>query len=192
MLSPKTQQLLDELHELIAQREEIDRKIEALFGGTATVAPQSASSPVRLAPKRRTPTVPQFTDDEIEKMIQESDAGKTAREMMQEYGFKSTSDWYQLKAAYKKKRQKQSASDDLPAYDESDDEEAPDDAPAERLRIPDNLPVPQKRYSYECRCGYSFKSGIPPQLVRCPDCKGKPRFLEEVVASEAIASELTR
>ena len=28
--------------------------------------------------------------------------------------------------------------------------------------------------------GLSFKSGIPPQLVKCPDCRGKLKLLEEV------------
>jgi hypothetical protein len=202
MLSPQTQRILDELHALMQEREAIDQKIEALFGGTATLVLQSISSPAQLVPKRKgyTPKgkgrgatiIPKFTDDQLEQMYQESEEGKTARDIVQEYGLKSTSDWYQLKAVYKKKRQKQSASDDLPAYDASDDEEAPDDAPAEPLHIPDNLPTPPKRYHYECTCGYGFKSGMPPQLVKCPDCRGKPKLLEELVASEAVASELTR
>jgi hypothetical protein len=29
-------------------------------------------------------------------------------------------------------------------------------------------------------CGYSFKSTIPPQLIKCPDCMGKPKVVEEV------------
>ena len=81
------------------------------------------------------------------------------------------------------KRHHLPTSTDLPAYDDTDDEEASDDAPAERLRIPDNLPTPPKRYSYECTCGYSFKSGMPPQLIKCPDCKRKPKLVDETVES---------
>jgi hypothetical protein len=29
------------------------------------------------------------------------------------------------------------------------------------------------------RYSYSFKSTIPPQLIKCPDCMGKPKLVEE-------------
>jgi hypothetical protein len=41
-------------------------------------------------------------------------------------------------------------------------------------------PIGPKRYDYQCSCGYSFKSGIPPQLIKCPDCMGKPKLVGEV------------
>jgi len=63
MLSPKTQQLLDELQELIAQRAEIDRKIEALFeyGPSLGSASASLEQPRRRRgrkPKEEAPAVP--------------------------------------------------------------------------------------------------------------------------------------
>lgn len=121
---------------------------------------------------------PKFIDAEIEKMIQESDEGKSAREIKREYGFKSTHDWYLLKSKYKKqKSQPQPTSEDLPDYDDADDEEEPEDEPvAER---PVETPRGPTRYDYQCNCGYSFKSTIPPQLIKCPDCMGKPKVVED-------------
>jgi hypothetical protein len=191
MLSQKTQQTLDELLALIQERGEIDRRIEALLGGS-TPAPQPAPSPEQSAPKhtrRRPESEPEqmpvgkrpsrFTDEQIEQMIRESDSGKSAAQIVSEYGFGSIATWYTIKSNYKKRHQR-STSADLPAYDASDDEETPEEASTERLHIPDNLPAPQKRYSYECTCGYSFKSGIPPMLVKCPDCRRKPKMVEEI------------
>jgi hypothetical protein len=131
--------------------------------------------------RRKDRIVPQFTDAQIEKMIRESDEGKTAREIMREYGFKSTSDWYQLKARHKKK-QLSLAHLKPQEFDDADDEEEPEDEPVVE-RPTENVRV-SKRYDYQCSCGYSFKSTIPPQLIKCPDCMGKPKIVEEVGGEE--------
>jgi hypothetical protein len=125
--------------------------------------------------------VPQFTDAQIEKMIRESDEGKTAREIMQEYGFKSTSDWYQLKARHKKK-QLSLAHLKPQEFDDADDEEEPEDKPV--VERPAETARVSKRYDCQCSCGYSFKSTIPPQLIKCPDCMDKPTIVEEVGGEE--------
>jgi predicted Zn-ribbon and HTH transcriptional regulator len=131
--------------------------------------------------------VPKFTDEQIEKMIRESDEGKTARQIMQEYGFKSTQDWYLLKSKYKKKQLPPlpELREDLPEHDDADDEEDDEAVLVDNPLYAPNSPSAQiKRYSYECKCGYSFKSTIPPQLIKCPDCMGKPKVVEEVEKEE--------
>jgi hypothetical protein len=108
MLSQKTQKLLNELFYLMEQRTKIDEKIEALFSdGTSVNQPTAqwykSEAPVESTSKhqrRKDTIVLKFTDEEMEKMIRESDEGKTAREIMREYGFQSTSDWYLLKSKY--------------------------------------------------------------------------------------------
>jgi hypothetical protein len=185
MLSKEAEKKLQQLEALLRQRDEINRQIEDLLIPVA--APAQASerrleqpTPKRKGKRRGDTIVPKFTDAEIEEMIRESDEGKTAREIMREYGFKSTSDWYVLKSKYKKQhRSPQSIHpNDLPEYDEADDEEEPEDQPVVEKSLDNPVRAP-KRYSYECRCGYSFKSTIPPQLIKCPDCMGKPKVVEE-------------
>jgi hypothetical protein len=65
-----------------------------------------------------------------------------------------------------------------PGHDDSDDEEEPEDEPV--VERPSEATRVAKRYDYQCSCGYSFKSTIPPQLIKCPDCMGKPKVVEEV------------
>src|SRR5262245_5497142 len=50
--------------------------------------------------------------------------------------------------------------------------------------LPALLALGPKRYDYQCNCGYGFKSTIPPQLIKCPDCMGKPKIVEEVKGEE--------
>jgi hypothetical protein len=176
--------------ELMDQRIAIDEKIEALFSDGASLKDSTkkwhkrkmkSEAPAEPTPqgKRRQRVTPHFTDAEMEKMIRESDEGKTAREIMQEYGFKSTNDWYMLKSNYKKKKRLEQSSDpdDMPDHDDADDEEPEDEPVAQR---PTETARVAKRYDYQCNCGYSFKSTIPPQLIKCPDCMGKPKVVEEV------------
>jgi hypothetical protein len=196
MLSKEAEKKLQQLESLLSQREEINRQIEILLI-PVTVSEQqpelSPEQPAEPAPERRQRKgfhrgeriVPKFTDTEIEKMVRESDEGKAAREIIQEYGFKSVDQWYQLKNRYKKKQRSlaplPSQDQDLPDYDAADDEEDSEGVLVDNpLHIPNNPPIQVKRYSYECKCGYSFKSTIPPQLIKCPDCMGKPKVVEEM------------
>jgi hypothetical protein len=186
MLSKEIQKKLEQLADLIGQKKELDKRIEALLG----YAPEIPEREIEPEPSQqskkggyRKPTVPKLTDAEIEKMVRESDEGKTAREIMREYGFKSTSDWYLLKSKYKKQHRQSTATDDMPDHDAADDEEEPEDEPVlvdNPFHISNTTSGAPKRYSYECNCGYSFKSTVPPKLIKCPDCMGKPRLVEEV------------
>ena len=174
MLSKETEQKLDQLFALMDQRIEIDNKIEALLGyGNAAERPALQRLKVRkhkhAKPKgrpREERIVPEFTDAEIEKMIRESDEGKTARQMMQKYGFRSTHDWYLLKSKYKNKKvlEQTDDSEDLPESDEADDEEEPEEEPVVQKPKTNSYAI-QKVRSYQCDCGYGFQSRIPPQLI---------------------------
>jgi hypothetical protein len=115
MLSQRTQQIVDELQELFQQREEIDRRIEELFTHGPALAPQPAPSPGQPAPRRkgRKPKTEaqaepkprgkrpsRFTDQQIEQMIRESESGKSAAQIVSEYGFGSIATWYTIKSNY--------------------------------------------------------------------------------------------
>jgi hypothetical protein len=63
---------------------------------------------------------------------------------------------------------------DLPEHDEADDKEEPDDEPVVQRPANHDYAI-QKVRSYQCNCGYSFQSRIPPQLIKCPECGGKPK-----------------
>jgi rubrerythrin len=182
-------QKLAEINELLQQQAEIDKKLAVLLG--ITVDPDPVPPIEQPAPKRKggRPSGSghtKFTDEFIEKILNEiEETGDTATEVC-ERNKVALSAFSHAKKRYLKRKEngEGAASAALPAYDAADDNEAPDDAPAERLHIPDNLPAPPKRYSYECPfCGLSFKSGIPPQLIKCPDCGGKPKLDEEPVES---------
>jgi hypothetical protein len=190
MLSKRTTELLDELSVLLEQKTAIEAKIEALLGVGTVIEPPSrkrlkvrkpkSESPAEPTPqpKDRKRIVPKFTDAEIEKMIRENDEGKTAREIIIEYGFQSLHDWYLFKSKYKKRHKQSTAPDDIPDFDTADDEES-EDEPVVQKPVVAALVGP-KRYEYQCSCGYSFKSTIPPQLIKCPDCMGKPKVVEEL------------
>jgi|RhiMetdeSRZDD1v2_1073273.scaffolds.fasta_scaffold203689_2 hypothetical protein len=158
MLSPKAEKKLQRLAELIGQVEEIHREIEKLL---IPVSEQDSESPTEQpAPKRREWKPKHATLADVKP------------------GFKSTSDWYQLKARYKKQYKQSADLDNAPDFDTADDEE-PEDEPIVQ-KTPADFPAALKRYDYQCSCGYSFKSTIPPQLIKCPDCMGKPRLVEEL------------
>jgi hypothetical protein len=189
MLSKEAEKKLQQLEELLSQREEINRQIENLLIPVTVPVQQPESLPEQPTSqrKRRNRVTPNFTDAEIEKMVRESDEGKSAREIMREYGFKSTSDWYMLKSNYKKKHKQSTDPDDIPDRDDADDEEEPEDEPVlvdNPLHISNTTPGAPKRYRYECQCGYNFKSTVPPKLIKCPDCMGKPKLVEDLKEGE--------
>ena len=97
---------------------------------------------------------------------------------MEKYGFQSTSDWYQTKNRWKKKQfplaNLPPQPQDLPDYDDADNEEEPEDEPVVKKPTDHSYAI-QKVRSYECNCGYSFQSRIPQQLIKCPECGGKPK-----------------
>jgi hypothetical protein len=72
--------------------------------------------------------------------------------------------------------------DDLPEPADADDEEELEDEPVVERRV--ETARVAKRFDYKCQCGYSFKSTIPPQLIKCPDCMGKPKVVEEAQKEE--------
>jgi hypothetical protein len=176
MLSKEAEKKLQRLVTLIAQVQEIHAEIESLLMPASEQQPESPTedpSTKRKGRPRKERIVPKFTDAQIEKMVRESDEGKSAREIMHEYGFKSTGDWYLLKSKWKK----QHATANLPDFNADDDEEEPEDEPV--VERPAETARVAKRYDYQCSCGYSFKSTIPPTIIKCPDCMGKPKVVEE-------------
>ena len=102
-----------------------------------------------------------FTPAQMEKIAKRLDQGEKATALAKEFGCTATT-IYNIRI---KVRQQKSGSE---VTDDDEDETLPE----ENVR---QISKPEL-YAYECNCGYSFKSKIPPQIVRCPDCGDRPRL----------------
>jgi hypothetical protein len=153
MLSHEAEKKLKQLDELLRQRAAINRKIEHLLlpvppsasPSEPPVAKRQRQQPKRAAPAAPKSIKPRFSDAEIKYMMREyEEEGKTAGYIVRKYGFSSIPAWYVFKSNYKKKQLVNSQRNDLPEFDEADDEEEPEDEPVVG-KTSDNMPCfPQK------------------------------------------------